>query len=234
MLCHDSKTIFVHIPKNAGQSIERVFLNRLGLTWATRAPLLLRKNGEPELGPPRLAHLKAREYVAMKYVPQAMFDDYFKFTFVRNPWDRAVSFYKYLVSSQDYDFKTFLSNVLTEQLWTDMHWFVGPQAEYVLGEDGQMLVDFVGRFEHLQDGFDEVCNQIGIPPTPLPYVNKSKSEAPPQVRPGRFWDRAKLRLRPGSMLQQHEHYRDYYDEESHDLLSRLYSTDIDTFGYTFD
>jgi hypothetical protein len=77
MLCHHDRCIFVHVPKTAGQSIEHVFLDRVGLTWETRAPLLLRPNDQPRLGPPRLAHLKAREYVACKYVTPEQFAGYF-------------------------------------------------------------------------------------------------------------------------------------------------------------
>jgi hypothetical protein len=78
-----SKSIFVHIPKNAGQSIEHVL-----------APLLLTYNNNPELGPPRLAHLKAREYVSCKYLTREQFDDYFKFAFVRDPgteWSQPIN-----------------------------------------------------------------------------------------------------------------------------------------------
>ena len=70
MLTHQHKTVFVHIPKNAGQSIETVFLDVLGLTWESRAPLLLRPNDIPELGPRRLAHLAASEYVSCGHMTQ--------------------------------------------------------------------------------------------------------------------------------------------------------------------
>lgn len=233
MLCHHSKTVFVHIPKNAGQSVERVFLDRLDLTWDTRAPLLLRRNDRSELGPPRLAHLTAQDYVALKYIPQAMFDDYYKFTFVRNPWDRAVSFYKYLVSSSEFDFNTFVSDVLAQHLWENMHWFVGPQSDYVFGEDGQMLVDFVGRFERLQDDFNKVCTHIGIPPTSLPYSNRSQGEAPPQIQIGTRWDRFRRRMQKPNVPPQYERYSDYYDDQSYRIVADLYRADIEAFDYTF-
>ena len=73
------------MPKAAGQSIEQVFIDALGLTTATRASLLLRKNVHPELGPPRLAHLKAGDYVRYHYLAPEQFKNYFTFSFVRNP-----------------------------------------------------------------------------------------------------------------------------------------------------
>src|SRR5687768_14243923 len=62
VICREYRCLFVHVPKTAGMSIEHVFLRLVGLTWETRAPLLLGGNDDPRLGPPRLEHLKASEY----------------------------------------------------------------------------------------------------------------------------------------------------------------------------
>jgi hypothetical protein len=210
MLCHHDKCIFVHIPKTAGQSIEHVFLDRVGLTWETRAPLLLRPNDQPRLGPPRLAHLKAREYVACKYVTPEQFAGYFKFAFARNPWDRVASMYRDLRYEGRCEFKRFVLRELPDVLSERLPYWVGPQAEFVTDASGSVIVDFIGRFEALQADFDRVCARLGIPPRRLPHVNRS-----PRGRSGG---------RP---------YVAYYDEESIAGVARLYRQDLDLFGYRF-
>lgn len=233
MICHHNKCIFIHIPKNAGQSIEHVFLNRLNLTWETRAPLLLRYNDMPELGPPALAHLKADEYVANKYLTQEMFDEYFKFAFVRNPWSRMISIYKYLGFNKKSDFKTFLTGAFKDKIFNERYWFVGPQSNYLYTENDDLLVDFVGKFENLQDDFDYVCEKIGIPKTQVPHVNESKDNNaiftlnPKALIRNIYYDIKKKNI-PGF-----KRYQDYYDQESIDLVAELYKRDIELFKYDF-
>ena len=108
-------------PSVRGQSIEMFFLARVGLEWETRAPLLLRPNDVPALGPPRLAHLKAHEYVEKKWMTPAQFDEYFKFAFVRNPWDRIASFYRFLGFDRRCSFPRFVSKHLPGQI-EKRHW----------------------------------------------------------------------------------------------------------------
>ena len=219
MICHHKKCIFVHIPKTAGQSIEHVFLNLLNLKWETRAPLLLRYNDRPELGPPRLAHLKADEYVRYKYLTQEMFDDYFKFSFVRNPWDRLISIYKYLDFSHKFEFKSFLMNVFKNRVWQEQYWFIGPQSDFVCSEDGKLIVDFIGKFENLQNDFYKICQNIGLPSTELPYVNKSKKAITPSIHPKKIvkyiWYQFK-----GRHIPHFSRYQEYYDSESCELVAR--------------
>jgi hypothetical protein len=234
MICHHKKCVFVHIPKNAGQSIEHVFLDLLNLKWETRAPLLLRHNDRPELGPPRLAHLKADEYVRYNYMTQEMYEEYFKFTFVRNPWTRMLSFYKFLGFNKKYDFKTFLMSKFKDDVFQNMHWFVGPQSSYIYTEEGELIVDFVGRFENFQSDFDQVCTNIGLPKILAPHVNKSKEKD------------TKFSLKPKELAEnifrgittkniaKFDTYQEYYDQESIDLVAKLYKRDIELFNYDFE
>jgi hypothetical protein len=206
----------------------------MGLDWETRAPLLLRGNNRKDLGPPRLAHLRAHEYVKFRYLPQEMFDSYFSFAFVRNPWSRLVSIYKYKRYYLSSDFKNFVMNLRESGIWREDYWFIGPQAEFVCDRGGNFLVDFIGRMEYFQSHFDYVCEQIGIPHTTLPHQNRSAVEAPrlgPSVKQLRdfIFYHAK-----GSKPPAYRDFRDYYDNESKDYVAELYRQDIERFGYTFE
>ena len=65
MISHHHKCVFIHIPKNAGQSIENLFLELLNLTWETKAPLLLRPNDCLELGPRYLTTLNLMNMLSL-------------------------------------------------------------------------------------------------------------------------------------------------------------------------
>jgi len=230
MLSNKYKCVYVHIPKVAGQSIERVFIGLHGLTWENRAPLLLRPNDDPALGPPRLAHLSAAEYVSCGYITQKEFDSYFRFSFVRNPWSRLVSVYRYLGLSEDMSFRQFLiEDFAADDLW-EPRLFKIPQYDFLFTNDGRQLVDYIGRFENLQTDFDQVCSAIGLPAMKLPHANETGS--------GRsVLDSVKDRIKRISPIHrkydEHDHYTGYYDSETRKIFERLYSMDIETFGYTF-
>ena len=233
MISREHRCLFVHVPKTAGMSIEHVFLRLAGLTWETRAPLLLRANDDPRLGPPRLAHLTAAEYVACGYLTAEEFASYFKFSFVRNPWDRMVSEYKYRGYPVKIDFKTYLFRRLPPPGWTDNYRHIMPQHDFLYHESGRLLVDFVGRYETLQADFDRLCARIGLPPTPLPRVNRSLEDQ----RPMSFRElRKRLRRAVHSREREHTfaHYREYYDDESREFVGQLFRKDVEAFNYSFD
>lgn len=231
MLCEKYKCIFIHVPKVAGQSIERVFLRLHGLNWDQRGALLLRPNEYPELGPPRLAHLKASEYISCGYVSQEKFQTYFKFSFVRNPWDRIVSEYKFRKYPFRMDFKTFLFSHLPEPGWTDSYRHIIPQYEF-LYEDGVCLVDFIGRFENLSRDFGCVCKKLQIELGPLPHANstsnhKKKNKGLIKYLSGLSSDK---RWRKNTF----DHYSEYYDNESKEYVGNMYKQDIMAFNYNFE
>ena len=179
MISHDHKTVFVHIPKCGGQSIEAAFLADLGLTWKERAPLLLRPNDQPSLGPPRLAHLLARDYVDCHYMSQALFDAYFTFAIVRSPFARVLSFYHYL--NVPGPLSAFVQNGLTQAFDApedpaSQFYFLRPQVDYLTDARGTPILDKVFRLEDLSAAETEIRAQTGLR-APIPHANRSTPHA---------------------------------------------------------
>jgi Sulfotransferase family len=173
MISTKHRTIFVHIPKAAGQSIETLFLEDLGLNWDTRQELLLRKKKSDEPGPHRLAHLKAKDYVGLGYLEAPKYEEFFSFSFVRNPYSRVISLYNYLGYAKIISISAFIKNVLSKKVKED-HFFFRPQYDYLYSDEGKLLVDFVGKLENISEDIEYVLKKSGIENKNLPHINKSE------------------------------------------------------------
>lgn len=213
MLSKEFKFIFVHIPRTAGQSIESFFLDRSNDSGDIRNRCLLRPNFNPRKGPPRLAHLTAEEYLTKGYIENEFFSKYFKFTFVRNPWQRIISEYFYSYQHKHKNFKIFLfkhfptkKNDSYLKLQANFRHIL-PQNKYIFDRRGNKLVDFIGRFENLELDFKFVCQKLNIDYKPLPKTNQSRPETPD--------------------------YHQFYDNETRDFVADFYAQDISLFNYSF-
>ncbi|ECW8954352.1 alpha-2,3-sialyltransferase [Campylobacter lari] len=163
---HDKyKCIFIHVPKVAGSSIERVI-------YQTDRWLV--------------GHVKASDYVKLD---RNKFESYFSFSFVRNPYDRVVSAYHYLkndspdpcdiewgkLNIRDLEFEEFVLKLQDEEfkqkILTKNHFSF--QYEYLCDENMNVLVDFIGRFEQLNSDFKKILNILKRKDS-LIHVNKSK------------------------------------------------------------
>jgi hypothetical protein len=181
-----------------------------------------------------LAHLTADEYVAFKYTTPQQYARYFTFAIVRNPWDRVVSFYKYFGFHRRATFKQFVSDYFVPQLWNDKYWFVRPQCEFIYGQGGECLVDYVGRFEHLAAAIDHVGKQVGLQNASAPRSNKSPLALKPHGRSmGALCSYAIARYLKRQKTMPND-YRAYYDEQSVAQVADVYKHDIEMFGYAFD
>ena len=217
--------------------METAFLFDLGLNWETRAPLLLRYNDTPQLGPPRLAHLIARDYVRYRYVTEEMFNAYFRFAVVRNPWSRTVSLYRHLDFNMP--FREFVTSWLADEIGrgetADRYWFIRPQTEFV-SDKGRRLVNEIVRFENLQEDFKRIAVATGLK-TPLPHVNKSKNGAD-SAKPGgtplrQVFKTVGAALAP-NRRENHEQWKEFYRDDTAEIVGRLYESDVTEFNYSFD
>jgi hypothetical protein len=135
-------------------------------------------------------------------------EEYFKFVFVRNPWDRLVSCYhdkvlkkKLFKKCWNKDFKYFVNYVKKQNLETaDRHIRLQSSLFPV------NAVDFIGRFENFENDFQYVGKKIGLPESKLPHYNITK----------------------------HKHYSEYYDDETRAIVAEMYADDIKNFGYQFN
>ncbi len=200
---HEHKTIFIHIPKNAGESMEK----KLGIYGESKTALW----GVD--GKYVLQHLTLPQMKRL-YLKDDVFENYFKFAFVRNPWDKAVSEYHwYLRYSPPITFRDW-AKTLSSRLKVSSKLYVleighnVPQYKYIYDNEGNLLVDFVGRFEHLQHDFNKVCEKIGIENSSLPNIEATASE-------GR------------------KPYKEYYDIETIGIIANVYKKDIELFSYEF-
>lgn len=194
------KCIFVHIPKVAGVSISRAFFGNLAGS-----------------------HKSVSQYQLI--FSKEEFDSYFKFAFVRNPWDRVFSAYNFLkkggMNEEDYrwadeniahyeNFDDFLHNGLRKSSVRNWKHFI-PQSNFLcLPWSENLHVDFLGLFENIKDDFQFVANRLGFGETrTLKHENASNS---------------------GIKLD----YRDFYTKRSRKIVYDVYKRDIEILGYKFD
>lgn len=227
MISHQQKCIFVHIPKTGGQSVEKYFMDVNGFSQKDKNQLLLIKNTDPNKGPARLAHMRAHEYRDCGHVSAEQYQDYFTFAIVRNPFSRLVSEFLHKKYDSKFSFKHFVFEALPEaDDFSDAYRHIIPQSDYVVDSNGQVIVDFIGRFESLGEDFVTVCNKLQLNDTKLPHVNSTSSFRRMAERKLRHLFRVEKRIK--------KNYKEYYDNETIEQVARIYKSDIHMFNYQFE
>lgn len=207
---HQWKTIYFDIPKVASSSLKKVCADLL----------------EIEILPGKTTH--SVKYPQIKAQELEKYKDYYKFCFVRNPWDRLVSCYnekikkdsnynqygyinglhpqflKYGTFKAGMSFEEFVNAVLEiPDSQADGHF--RSQHTFVADNKGKLLVDFVGKFESLNEDFRYVCEKNNISGVTLPHILKMP----------------------------HKNYKEYYTDNLKKLVKKRYAKDIKLFKYEF-
>lgn len=209
MISHRHRCIFVHIPKTGGTSIESVI-------WPIRTEADLHGGYISASHHRNKYQSGGLQHLCAKYIRQEVgakiFEDYFKFSIVRNPWDRIVSQYAYTREQPycqvyfrvppDVSFPAYLDAISKSD-----HVHVMPQTAFLYDDNGEPLVDFIGRYEDMPAAFRFISEKIGIEQVELPRLNTSARNVD---------------------------FRTYYTPETRERVAALYADEIARFGYCFD
>ena len=201
-ISHDYKCIFIHIPKTGGNSITTA-LNKL--PKRSNTPISI--STIPK-------HAKAQR------VKQALGDDiweaYFSFAFVRNPWDLMVSSYHWWLQTAPIWKHLHAEIKEIEKLGSFDHFMHSKYGQEMINEskgtmfdwiseNDEVIVDFVGRFENIQEDWEKICVHLGSEPTTMPHINKTRRR----------------------------NYQQYYTPETRQIVYERFQKVIDLYGYEF-
>ena len=161
---YQTKTIFIHIPKTAGTSLVKSIYGDVSAEGHRR--------------------MSFYEDIFTNKLTK-----YFKFCFVRNPYDRLYSSYKFLQKGgmnkhdekafemhlkKHTDFEDFVLNGLTKELMNEIIHFI-PQTNFICNDKGLVLVDFIGKFENIKKDIVTLEEKLNLEII-LPHLNSNKKD----------------------------------------------------------
>lgn len=220
IISHKYKFIFFGIPKVASRSFFNYFI----------------KKNKKEF------QIEWYEKRDMFFTLKEKYPAYYTFSFVRNPWSRAVScykskienavvgkrarihsFYKSLSPNMTFDdFINWLETKEGQDQFADRHWI--SQHLFLEDKNGNILCDFIGKYENIDHDWKIICDKIKIPYEPLEQKgwisaindvrNPEKNDQEPQT------------------IQKNNHEK-FFNDERRTVISRRYKKDIERFEYEF-
>ena len=136
------------------------------------------------------------------------YDTFYKFSFVRNTWARVYSWYanimkdevlrkSYNITDPNFSYEQFLSEKINHNTFSQLY--------FLTDSKGNVPMDFIGRFEKLQEDFNLVCSNIGIEDPLLPKL----------------------------LVRNYAHYTENYNEKTKDIIYKLYKEEIDYFNFEY-
>jgi Sulfotransferase family len=205
LISRERKLLFIHIQKTGGSTVAQLLRSRIpDMRW---------------YGGTHEHALRARAVLGREY------DSFYRFAFVRNPWDRLVSWYAMIrqmgpalppeklnrlwryVLERSSSFEEFILRCTDTIDDVDgRKSFLHNQLDYISDKRGRLMVDWVGRYERFDTDLRGLLDRIGFPDVEIPHTNRSR----------------------------HRHYSSYYTPLTRDLVAERYARDIQAFGYAFE
>ncbi|MEQ8925245.1 MAG: sulfotransferase family 2 domain-containing protein [Fulvivirga sp.] len=210
LISHSKKFIFIHVYKVGGTSISTVLSKYCDYSFWTASKI----NKVKYLFKlkPRIFHTDFPHHISAndlrEKIPDSIFNSYYKFAFVRNPWDWQVSLYNFMLKYEKHPQHVFIKRMKNFDEYLDWRIIDGLALQKELLTNGQddLLVDKVGKLENFQHDFDKICSKIGVVNTQLSHDNKSTYDS----------------------------YKNYYSKETYDMVKEAFKEDITYFSYPED
>lgn len=190
IVSHSKKLIFIHVHRTAGTSFSNMLRQHLG--------------GDME---------EFSQHSNAKTLDHDLFEnyhDYYKFGFVRNPWERIFSWFALIHGNKQQPFaqaRINFENFLEDDQASDFstNFFHYNALDYFTNHKGELIVDYIGRYENLNNEINTILNQFNFPLTEIPHVNVASPKD----------------------------YKRFYRDKSHDLIAEKCKKDIAYFNYRF-
>lgn len=211
--CKENNILFIHIPKTAGTSIElQLNIHHEKNIRSKYAFQYIHQRQHSTIG-----HLLHFDLLSQEEI-----NSFFKFSITRNPWDKLVSEYEGHCKTDfgELTFSEFLQRFqdMNRQFFetkekcydyekTRYAGHYSPQYRYIYDKNDNPVLDFLGRFENIDEDWKTICKLANIEYLPLQKFNTSKNRKP---------------------------YQEYYNESDKKLVQEMFQRDIELFKYTFD
>lgn len=206
IVSHQHKYIFFAVPKTATHAIREALRQSKGKQdWEQQ--MLFGKQSLPidNIAKIEHGHITVRE-IQVELKPE-QWREYFKFAFVRNPFDRFVSACAFLNrGNPQFQLRPveWMKVAMTRPQFRQRV-LIRPQVTQLFGSNSTLAMDYVGRYESLQTSLDFILEQCSLPHVMLAVRNSSE----------------------------HEHYRHYFDDALRQQVSEFYESDLEAFDYSF-
>jgi hypothetical protein len=210
LISHKHKFIFAHVWKTGGNSV-RIALKPFSEELYPKkksSVFNFNKKFKKEVCEP----IKIDQHITLNEIQAILepnkFSQYFKFAFVRNPLDLMVSYYHFITQkANNHPQKEFIQSLKGFEdyvKWSEENEMIRlSQHKFILDDQGKMLADYVGRYEHFQESFDEILKRLKIENIEIKKVNTSS----------------------------HNHYLKYYNSTTEEIVRSVLSEDFRILKY---